>query len=186
MIGRRACAALAVASAGLHLLMLGHTPNPVAAALLVAMVIACLYCARELWRDGTERAWVVVALMNLAMIALHLPAPAHHHGVSVTAAAPSPPTVMAVATLVALVEVPAAPPRGGCASGRPAEPNGPPQRYTRPLRRRASARRTDGTRPTRLIAALRSGRAARGSVASRVSRSVISTTSFAIGRRVAL
>ena len=49
-------------------------------ALLATMIVACLYCARELWRDGTERAWVVVALMNLAMIALHLPAPAHHHG----------------------------------------------------------------------------------------------------------
>ena len=107
VIGRRACAALAVGSACLHLLMLGHTPNAVAAALLVVMVIACLYCARELWRDGTERAWVVVALMNLAMIALHLPAPAHHHGAT-GESAPAQPTVMAVATLVALVEVLAA------------------------------------------------------------------------------
>ena len=61
----------------------------------------------QLWRDSTERAWVVVALMNLAMIALHLPAPAHHHG-AVSAAAPSPSTLMTVATLVALVEVTAA------------------------------------------------------------------------------
>ena len=87
--------------------MLGHASNPIAAGLLATMIAACLYCARELWRDGTERAWVVVALMNLAMIALHLPAPAHHHGAT-SAAAPSPSTLMAVATLVALVEVAAA------------------------------------------------------------------------------
>jgi hypothetical protein len=87
--------------------MLGHVSTPIAAGLLATMIAACLYCARELWRDGTERAWVVVALMNLAMIALHLPAPAHHHG-AMSAAAPSPSTLMAVATLVALVEVTAA------------------------------------------------------------------------------
>ena len=87
--------------------MLGHASNLIAAGLLATMIAACLYCARELWRDGTERAWVVVALMNLAMIALHLPAPAHHHGAT-SAAAPSPSTLMAVATLVALVEVAAA------------------------------------------------------------------------------
>jgi len=106
-LGRRACAALAVVSAGLHAAMLGHASNPISAGLLATMIAACLYCARELWRDGTERAWVVVALMNLAMIALHLPAPAHHHGAT-SAAAPSPSTLMAVATLVALVEVAAA------------------------------------------------------------------------------
>jgi hypothetical protein len=87
--------------------MLGHTSNPIAFGLLATMIAACLYCARELWRDGTERAWVVVALMNLAMIALHLPAPAQHHGAT-GAAAPSPSTLMAVATMVALVEVAAA------------------------------------------------------------------------------
>ena len=103
-LGRRACAALAVVSAGLHAAMLGHASNPISAGLLAAMIAACLYCARELWRDGTERAWVVVALMNLAMIALHLPAPAHHHGGPSAEAAP-PSTLMAVATLLALTEV---------------------------------------------------------------------------------
>jgi len=87
--------------------MLGHAPGLIVAGLLATMIVACLYCARELWRAGTARAWVVVALMNLAMIALHLPAPAHHHG-AVSAAAPSPSPLMAVATLVALVEVAAA------------------------------------------------------------------------------
>lgn len=104
---RRTCAALAVASAGLHAAMLGHTPSVIAAILLATMLVACLYCARELWRDGTARAWVVVALMNLAMIALHLPAPAHHHGVPNAQAAP-PSTLMSVATLLALIEVTAA------------------------------------------------------------------------------
>jgi hypothetical protein len=107
IIARRACAALAVASAGLHAGMLGHTSSVLAAGLLVTMLAACLYCARELWRDGTARAWVVVALMNLAMIALHLPAPAHHHGVSNAEAGP-PSTLMAVTTLLALTEVVAA------------------------------------------------------------------------------
>jgi hypothetical protein len=87
--------------------MLGHAPNPIAAGVLATMIAACLYCARELWRDGTERAWVVVALMNLAMIALHLPAPAHHHD-AMSAAAPSPSTLMVMAALVAVVEVTAA------------------------------------------------------------------------------
>ncbi|MCT7657537.1 hypothetical protein [Mycobacterium deserti] len=99
-LGRRSCAALAVCSAGLHTAMLGHAANPVAAGLLVVMIVGCLYCARELWREGSVRAWTVVALMNLAMIALHLPAPAHHHGT--VAAAPGQ---MTAATSVALVEV---------------------------------------------------------------------------------
>ena len=103
VVGRRACAALAVGSAGLHLLMLGHTANVVSAGLLAMMVVGCLYCARELWRAGTERAWVTVALMNLAMIALHMPAPGHHHG-----APPPMSPLMATATMLALVEVAAA------------------------------------------------------------------------------
>ena len=80
VVGRRACAVLATGSAGLHAVLLGHATNLVAAGLLAVMIAACLYCAYELWHDGTLRAWVVVALMNLAMVALHLPAPAHHHG----------------------------------------------------------------------------------------------------------
>jgi len=66
--------------------MLGHASSVIVTGLLVTMIVACLYCARELWRAGTARAWVVVALMNLAMIALHLPAPAHHHGAAGVAA----------------------------------------------------------------------------------------------------
>ena len=48
--------------------MLGHASSVITTGLFVTMIAACVYCARELWRDGTARAWVVVALMNLAMI----------------------------------------------------------------------------------------------------------------------
>jgi hypothetical protein len=106
IVARRACAALAVASAGLHAAMLGHA-GVIATGLLATMIVACLYCARELWRAGTARAWVVVALMNLAMIALHLPAPTHHHGAP-NVAAPEPSSLMTAATLLALTEVVAA------------------------------------------------------------------------------
>lgn len=81
--------------------MLGHAETPVAATLMAAMVAACLYCARDLWRDGRQRTWLAVALMNLAMIALHLPAPGHHHGAVTTTATT---TVMALATVVAMAE----------------------------------------------------------------------------------
>ena len=103
-LGRRACAVLAVGSASLHALMLGHT-SPVGAGMLALMLVGCLYCAWDLWRDGPIRAWVLVALMNLAMIAVHLPAPAHHHGAVV---APQPTTLMSAATVLALIEVAAA------------------------------------------------------------------------------
>ncbi len=102
--GRRVCAALAAGSALLHAAMLGHAQTPFAAALMASMAAACLYCARDLWRDGRQRAWVIVALMNLAMIAAHLPAPGHHHG----AAATAPSTVMELATVVAVIEAGAA------------------------------------------------------------------------------
>ena len=87
--------------------MLGHGAGVVVTGLLATMIVACLYCARELWRDGTARAWLVVALMNLAMIALHLPTPAHHHGAP-DVAAPTTSTLMTVATLLAFIEIVAA------------------------------------------------------------------------------
>jgi hypothetical protein len=55
-------------------------------------VVACLACARDLWIRGTLRTWAMVALMNLAMLAVHVPAHAHH----------SP--VMALATGLAAIE----------------------------------------------------------------------------------
>ncbi len=107
VFGRRACAALALSSAGLHAAMLGHASNVVAGVLLAAMIVACVYCARDLWLRGTLRAWCVVGLMNIAMIAVHLPAPSHHHGMS-PATAGQQSTLMGLATVVAAVEVAAA------------------------------------------------------------------------------
>ena len=96
---------LAAGSAALHAAMLGHASGVVAAGLLAVMIGACLYCSVDLWRDGTVRAWVLVALMNLVMVALHLPSPGHHHA---GPAAPASSSLMTAATLVALVEVAAA------------------------------------------------------------------------------
>ena len=103
VLGRRACAALALSSAGLHAAMLGHASNVVAGGLLAAMIVACVYCARDLWLRGTLRAWCVVGLMNIAMIAVHLPMPAHHHGMHAAAGQQS--TLMGLATAIAAVEV---------------------------------------------------------------------------------
>lgn len=107
VIGRRACAALALSSAGLHAAMLGHASNVAAGVLLASMILACVYCARDLWLRGTLRAWCVVGLMNIAMIAVHLPAPSHHHGMQ-AAAAGQQSMLMGLATAVAAVEVTAA------------------------------------------------------------------------------
>ena len=71
---------------------------------MVVMAAGCLYCARELWTRGTLRSWTLVALMNLAMIALHLPMASHHHAGGVTAA-PADSTAMTLATVLAVIEV---------------------------------------------------------------------------------
>ena len=105
VIGRRMCALLAAGSAGLHAVMLGHATNMAMAVLMVGMIVACLYCARDLWVRGTLGVWCAVALMNLAMIAVHLPAPAHHHGGAVAVAAGRQPSLMGVATMVSAIEV---------------------------------------------------------------------------------
>jgi NADH:ubiquinone oxidoreductase subunit K len=102
VVGRRACAALALTSAGLHTAMLGHASNVVAGGLLAAMIVACVYCARDLWLRGTLRAWCLVGLMNIAMIAMHMPMPAHHHGIHASAGQQS--TLMGLATAIAAVE----------------------------------------------------------------------------------
>jgi hypothetical protein len=102
VLGRRACAALALGSAGLHAATLGDASNVVAGVLLAAMVVACVYCARDLWMRGTLRAWCVVGLMNIAMIAVHMPMPAHHHGMHTAMGQQS--TLMGLATAIAGVE----------------------------------------------------------------------------------
>jgi hypothetical protein len=107
-LGRRTCAALAAASAVLHGVMLGHAANPAMAVLMVAMIGVCLFCARDLWLSGTLRTWCIVAVMNLAMVAVHLPAPLHHHVAEGAATLGRQSTVMAAATALSLVEVAAA------------------------------------------------------------------------------
>ena len=99
--GRRACAVLALSSAALHAAMLGHASNVLAGGLLAAMIAACVYCARDLWLRGTLRAWCVVGLMNIAMIAVHLPMPAHHHGMHTMG---QQSTLMGLATAIAAIE----------------------------------------------------------------------------------
>jgi hypothetical protein len=104
-VGRRAFALSAVCSAALHVSLLGHFTNPAAATLMVVMAVGCLYCARDLWTRGTTRSWVLVALMNLAMIGIHLPMSAHHHGAGVALpAASAGTTAMTLATALAVVE----------------------------------------------------------------------------------
>jgi hypothetical protein len=103
VIGRRACAVLALTSAGLHAAMLGHASNVVAGGLLAAMIVACVYCARDLWLRGTPRTWCAVGLMNMAMIAVHLPAPLHHHGMHMAMPGQQS-TLMGLATAIAAVE----------------------------------------------------------------------------------
>ena len=105
---RRLAAVLAACSAVLHGIAIGHATNPAAAVVTVVMAVACLYCAGDLWIRGALRAWVLVALMNLAMIAIHIPAsPGHHHGGDVATATMSThhSTVMTLATALAAVEV---------------------------------------------------------------------------------
>jgi hypothetical protein len=107
MLGRRIYAASAVCSAVLHGISLGRVSNVMAALLMMVMVIGCLYCARDIWLRGTTRAWVLVASMNLAMIAIHLPMSfTHHHGGGISPASPMPDsTAMTLATALAVLEV---------------------------------------------------------------------------------
>jgi hypothetical protein len=96
---------LAVISAVLHGLMIGRGINPVLALLVVAMALACLYCARELWTAGTPRAWCIVAVMSIGMVAVHTSMPGHHHGQVVELANPTQmSTLMVVATSISVVE----------------------------------------------------------------------------------
>lgn len=102
-------AVLAGGSSVLHGLSLGHPRGFIGTALLLAMAVACLYCAAELWIRDTDRAWVLVAVMNLGMIAVHLPTAGGHHS-GAQASAVTVPTVtpmatpMAVATAFAIAE----------------------------------------------------------------------------------
>ncbi|MCK0172699.1 hypothetical protein [Mycolicibacterium sp. F2034L] len=101
-LGRRLYAGLAAGSAGVHTALLGHAGGVAAAVVLATMIAGCLWCAWHLWQRDTLTAWLTVALMSLAMLAVHTPMPAHHHA---PAAAGDVPVLMAVAMAVAAVEV---------------------------------------------------------------------------------
>jgi hypothetical protein len=108
VLGRRACALVAVCSAVVHGLMVGSSTNPALAILVVAMMGACLFCARDLWTVGSSRAWCLVAVMNLGMVAVHWSLPGHHHtGVISTVVLPGS-TLMTVATMLSVLEAAAA------------------------------------------------------------------------------
>lgn len=99
---RAAGAALAVGSAVLH----GTSLSGVA----LAMAAVCLYCAYELWRFDTVRSWVLVAVMNIAMIGVHLLTTGSHHHSAAVHALPAAPAVdmgpaMGLATTAAMVEI---------------------------------------------------------------------------------
>lgn len=86
--------------------MLGHVGSAASAVLIAGMVGACLYCAWELWVSGTARAWCLVALMNLGMVAVHLPMSGSHHITHVNAEAVVPQSmIMALATALSMIEV---------------------------------------------------------------------------------
>ena len=106
MVARRTAAVLAASSAGLHAVMFRHAGSAAFAVLIAVMVGACLYCAYELWLSGTVRAWCLVAVMNLAMVAVHLPMSGAHHDTHVDVNAVVPQSVvMTVATLLSMIEV---------------------------------------------------------------------------------
>jgi hypothetical protein len=105
LVARRTAAGLAALSAALHGVMLGHAGSLAAAVVIAGMVGACPYCAWELWQFGTTRAWCLVALMNLAMVAVHLPVSAAHHVTRAAMAAVVPQsTIMTLATVLSMIE----------------------------------------------------------------------------------
>ena len=105
VLGRRTCAVAAAGSAVLHALMLGHAGSPIVALFVAAMAIACLFCACELWRAGSQRVWCLVAVMNLVMVGLHMGGPGHQHGAAAAVGAtPATTPLMTLATGVALAE----------------------------------------------------------------------------------
>ncbi len=87
--------------------MVGDAGHAVVAVLIVAMAVACLYCARELWTAGSLRVWCIVAVMNLGMVAVHWSMPGHHHGRAVPASGiqtGEASTLMVLATSLSIVE----------------------------------------------------------------------------------
>ena len=73
----RIAAVLAVASAGVHLLLISS--SSLSTVVLAAMALVCLPCAWHLWRSPTGAVWGVTATVDAGMLALHAPMLATHH-----------------------------------------------------------------------------------------------------------
>ena len=77
----RVAAALALASAAVHLLLLDA--GSLGSVAMVGMAAACLPCAWHLWRSPTGAVWRVTALVDAAMLVLHAQllgsSPGHDH-----------------------------------------------------------------------------------------------------------
>lgn len=101
---RKAAAAMAFCSALLHLAMVGQSDGA-AGVVPAVMAVVCLVCAAELWRSGSVRSWLSVAVMGLAMVAAHWSLPGCGHSGAAPADELSSPSALAVAaTVLALVE----------------------------------------------------------------------------------
>ena len=65
----RIAAGMAVASAGVHLLL--HDGSSLGSLVMVLLAAACLPCAWHLWRFPTPSVWRATALVDAAMLVLH-------------------------------------------------------------------------------------------------------------------
>jgi hypothetical protein len=65
----RIAAALSLASAAVHLLLLDA--GSLGSVAMVGMAAACLPCAWHLWRSPTGAVWRLTALVDAAMLVLH-------------------------------------------------------------------------------------------------------------------
>ncbi|MBM7805253.1 hypothetical protein JOD57_001090 [Geodermatophilus bullaregiensis] len=78
----RGAAVVAVVSAAVHLALLD--PTSLGSLAMALMAVACLPCARQLWRAPTPSAWGTTALLDAGMLAVHAQltaGAAHvHHG----------------------------------------------------------------------------------------------------------
>jgi hypothetical protein len=73
----RVAAVMAVASAGVHLLLVSS--SSLGTAVMAAMGLVCLPCAWHLWRSPTGSVWGLTATVDAGMLALHAPMVATHH-----------------------------------------------------------------------------------------------------------
>lgn len=70
-VGRMA-AALALASAGVHVVTFAREIPNGSAVVMLLLALACAACAVELWKRPTRRAWLAAAGINILMISVHL------------------------------------------------------------------------------------------------------------------